>query len=238
MILERVGASLFDENCYVVAAGREAVVVDPGPGTAAAIRSVLERHGLELGCVLLTHGHPDHVWDAAAVAGDSPVLVPGPDLYRLDDPLAGMEALGPLAAVLGAWRRPARAEALPDRFLAGGGAEVVPGVALRSLPSPGHTEGSTIHFLAARWPDDVARWVGAETPSDGGPHPLALTGDVVFRGSVGRTDLPGGDPEVMAWTLRTLVQVVDPRTWLLPGHGPGTTMARERVTNPFLATRR
>jgi len=61
---------------------------------------------------------------------------------------------------------------------------------------------------------------------------------VVFRGSIGRTDLPGGDPDVMEWTLRTLRQVVDPGAWLLPGHGPATTMAHELATNPYLARRR
>lgn len=238
VILERVGSALFDENCYVIAAGtgQPAVVVDPGVGSAAAVAAVLARHQLFVGVVLLTHGHPDHVWDAAAVAGEGPVLVPSPDLYRMDDPLAGLGALGDLTGMLGPWQRPVGIETIADGLFHGGGAEVVPGVVVRSLPAPGHTEGSTIHFLAGTWPDDVAAW--ATTTAGRENQVVALTGDVIFRGSVGRTDLPGGDDDVMAWTLRTLRQVIEPGTWLLPGHGPATTMAHELATNPFLATRR
>lgn len=239
MILERIVAEVFGENCYFLAAdpSTTAVVVDPGSGTAPAVGNALERHGLTLGCVLLTHGHPDHVWDAAAVAGVAPVYIAEPDLYRLENPLAGSPlALGMVGLFPQPWTRPANVQTLGPEFFAGGGSELVPGVALRALPAPGHTEGSTVYFLDAEWPGAVAQWVGE--PAAHGIQPLALTGDVIFRGSIGRVDLPGGDADVMMWTLRTLKQVVDPRTWLLPGHGQGTTMAHELATNPFLASRR
>lgn len=237
MIVERIVADVFSENCYVLAAGEgaPAVVVDPGAGTADAVLAVRESHGLSLGCVLLTHGHPDHVWDAAAVAGDAPVYVSAPDRYRLKDPLGSSTAVT-MALFAGPWQCPVDVRELPAEHFAGEGAPLVPGITIRSLPAPGHTEGSTIHFLHARWPAAVASWVGEDDTAE--PWPLALTGDVVFRGSIGRVDLPGGDADVMAWTLRTLKQVVDPRTWLLPGHGPGSTMSTELLTNPFLAARR
>ncbi|MGM0386342.1 MAG: MBL fold metallo-hydrolase [Actinomycetota bacterium] len=236
MIVERIVADALSENCYLLAGSGTSVVVDPGSGTAWAIRDLHERHGLTLGCVLLTHAHPDHVWDAAEVAGEAPVYVPAPDRPRLEDPLGGTTP--ELLAVLGldGWHRPANVRELGSAFFEGGGAELVPGVAVRAVPAPGHTEGSSVYLLSGTWPAHVAGWVGA-TPSDE-PQPLALTGDVVFRGSVGRTDLPGGEANVMAWSLRTLRQVVDPRTWILPGHGPGSTWRHELATNPFLAARR
>lgn len=220
----------------MLAVGGRSVVVDPGSGVAEAVRQLHERHDLTLGCVLLTHGHPDHVWDAAEVAGDAPVLVPAPDASRLDDPLEGTPAELRSMLGLGAWHRPRNVQHLGAEFFAGGGAEVIPGLAMRALPAPGHTEGSTVYFLRADWPRQVADWVGASSPDES--HGLALMGDVVFRGAIGRTDLPGGDAEVMTATLRTLTQVVDPQTWLLPGHGPGSIWAHELATNPFLAFRR
>jgi glyoxylase-like metal-dependent hydrolase (beta-lactamase superfamily II) len=236
VIVERIVADALSENCYVLAGSGTSVVIDPGGGTAGPVREVHERHGLSLGCVLLTHAHPDHVWDVAEVAGDAPVHVPSPDRYRLEDPLGGTPP--DLLAALGleGWRRPTNIQELDGAFFEGGGAELVPGVVLRAVPAPGHTEGSSVYLLSGMWPPHVAAWVGA--PSSEEPRPLALTGDVVFRGSVGRTDLPGGDANVMAWTLRTLRQVIDPRTWLLPGHGPGTTWHHELTTNPFLVSRR
>nr|NLD39753.1 MBL fold metallo-hydrolase [Actinomycetales bacterium] len=235
MILQRFVTDVFSENCYVVAdeEHRQAVVVDPGGGIAATVLRALEESGLELGAVLLTHGHPDHVWDAAEVAGDLPVYVAEPDLYRLEDPVGPPSPLSNTMrqAFPTPYRRPLDVRVLPDALLAGGGAELVPGVSIRALAAPGHTEGSTLYFLAGEWSDAVSSAAGAPAGTTG----LVLCGDVVFRGSVGRTDLPGGDHEVMLWTLRTLKQVIDPAAMLFPGHGPGTTMAQELRHNPFLA---
>lgn len=233
MIVERVVADVLSENCYILAGSGSAVVVDPGSGTAPAVAQILARRGLTVGCVLLTHGHPDHVWDAAAVAGDAPVHIPAPDRHRLEDPLAWTTPEVRAALELPDWRRPVDIRGLDAAHFADGGAEIVPGVTVRALPAPGHTEGSTVYFLGGTWPGEVAAWVGA--PPSQERRTLALVGDVVFRGSIGRSDLPGGDPDVMTWTLRTLRQVVDPTTWVLPGHGPGTTWAHELATNPFLA---
>lgn len=235
VILTRIVATVFGENCYLLAGedSGTAVVVDPGAGTAAHVRAELQRRGLTLGCVLLTHGHPDHVWDAAAVAGDAPVYVSEPDLARLDDPFALRHAQTDVMRMQfpGQWTRPAGVQVLPGEFFAGGGAELVPGIAVRALAAPGHTEGCTVYFLAGMLDEAGAAMAGAEA----GQHLLALTGDVIFRDSIGRTDLPGGDATVMEWTLRTLRQAIDPATLLFPGHGPATTMERELHHNPFLS---
>ncbi|MDO5495887.1 MAG: MBL fold metallo-hydrolase [bacterium] len=234
MILQRLISDVFAENCYLLASSenRQAVVVDPGSGIAPHVAEALENHGLELAAVLLTHGHPDHVWDAAEVAGDKPVYIAEPDAYRLDDPLVHQSPLTPvLRQVLPfPYRRPENVQLLPPHLLEGGGAELVPGIPLRALPAPGHSEGSTIFFLGGEWDASTVEMAGAEP----GTRSLVLTGDVLFRGSIGRTDLPGGDPEVMTWTLRTLRQVIAPDSMIFPGHGEATTMRHELATNPFL----
>lgn len=245
VILERIVAGVFGENCYLLVpeatarpGRRRALVVDPGAGVADAVAELLERFDAELGAVLLTHAHADHVWDCAAVAGDAPVYVPAPDRYRLADPLGQTSVLTHelLRQLPGPWKPPATVRTLPDALLQGGGAELLPGIHIRALPAPGHTEGSTLYFLNSRWPGHVAQWLGRPTTTtEGATQALVFSGDVLFRGSVGRTDLPGGDAEVMAWTLRTLKQAVDPDTWVMPGHGPATTMDHELLTNPFLS---
>ncbi|WP_127127747.1 MBL fold metallo-hydrolase [Georgenia sp. SYP-B2076] len=238
MLLLRTTAPVFDAHCYVIAAaeGGDALVVDPGAGAADGVAELLERYRLGVGAVVLTHAHADHVWDAAAVAGPAPVYVAAPDLYRLDDPAA---ALGePLATTFlqlagTPWRRPETVVPLPSATLAGGGGLLVPGVVVRALPAPGHTEGSTV--LLVRGEVDAPRLLPADVaPDDDGTHLLALCGDVVFARSVGRTDLPGGDEREMSATLRTLVRALPPTTVLLPGHGAVSLLSRERTTNPYL----
>lgn len=216
MNIEVLKAAIFDANCYVLweSEGQKALIVDPGPGTADQVESLLADKGLEVGAVLLTHGHVDHVWDAKRVSGDAvPVYIPQADAYWLSDPLGGLqmraEALG-----LGPWEAPSLVEGLTSQTF-----NPVPGLTLRLVPAPGHSPGSSLFLIA----------VGADQ------QPLALSGDVIFAGSVGRTDLPGGDEWVMRETLRTLSDVLDPATVLLPGHGEPTRWKEELETNPYVA---
>ena len=214
MNLEVLRGALFDANCYVMwlPGASEALVVDPGPGTATQVAQVLSREGLTPGAVLLTHGHIDHVWEVAQVAGDAPVFIPAGDAFMLEDP-AGLLGLRGATLGLGEWVEPANVVEL--------GAETfnpLPGLAMRVVPAPGHSPGSALFLFSP-------------TPGDG---PAALSGDVIFAGSIGRSDLPGGDAKVMDETLRTLVDVVDPATILFPGHGPQTQWGHEQSTNPFV----
>lgn len=235
MIFLRHSNTTLQANCYILADEnqRVALVVDPGAKSAPWVQSALETHGLSLGAILLTHAHADHCWDAPAIAGEgAPVYVAQPDMYRLDDPAhyTGFSA-SPFERESGRkWEKPACADEIPPALFVGGGAELVPGIVLRAIPMPGHTEGSTIFlFGGAITPDEEAPQL-PDTVSE----QYLLTGDVLFAGSVGRTDLPGGDEREMISSLRTLSQIIAPDTVFFPGHGPASTIAKEAETNFYL----
>ncbi len=232
----------FGANCVVIApdGATEVVVVDPSHGVLDRLDAVLADVGAVVGAVLCTHGHPDHVWDAAAAArhglgagegAQVPVWCPGPDLPRFDDPLAWVP-MAPAAMDL-VWERPTDIRAMPM-----GSIELVPGVAMAMVPAPGHTQGSAVFvFRSGLTVIDGLSDAGVAGPlvqDRRDDVAWALTGDVIFRDSVGRTDLPGGDETQMRHTLRTLATTIDPATVLIPGHGPLTTMQRELMVNPPL----
>lgn len=221
-----IPAALFGAKCYLIWNRDEpdapVLVVDPGPGTASTVADELERAGRSAGAILLTHGHVDHIWDAATVSkanGDVPVYLPGPDFIFMDDPVAqlGFSGIDAAQMGLGPWTRPATLTEIGELTFS-----PVPGVAVRAIPTPGHSPGSAVFLLG----------------SSSQPTPLALSGDVVFAGTVGRTDLPHGDETEMRQSLRTLANVLDPQTLLLPGHGAQTVWAEEMNTNPFVVRAR
>jgi glyoxylase-like metal-dependent hydrolase (beta-lactamase superfamily II) len=218
-------ATAFATNCYVVApgAGQECVVVDPGIGVLDPLADVLARHRLRPAAVLLTHGHLDHVYSVTPVCGGHgvPALVHGDDRYRLADPLATLDPA--LVAMLEAqfgrsaqWVEPEDVRTVADDEVL-----EVAGLTLRVAHAPGHTEGSVMFALPGA-PQDV----------DAGS--TVLSGDVLFAGSIGRTDLPGGDMAAMLASLRDKVLTLPDDAHVLPGHGPVTSIARERATNPYL----
>lgn len=221
-------AAAFGTNCYVLATGvgQECVVVDPGIGVTDALGEVLREHRLRPSAVLLTHGHVDHVYSVTPVCGgDLGAYIHKDDRYRLTDPLSGLDPqlLAMFEQQFGqaaTWREPS------DVIAIEGGARLeLAGLSLDVLHAPGHTEGSVMFGLDGI-PDGV--------PDDAACTTTMLTGDVLFAGSIGRTDLPGGSAEAMTASLRDVVLPLPDETLVLPGHGPGSTMARERATNPYL----
>jgi glyoxylase-like metal-dependent hydrolase (beta-lactamase superfamily II) len=222
-------AAVAGTNCYVLApaAGEECLIIDPGVGVTGQLAEILLEHRLRPAAVLLTHGHFDHVYSVTPVCGSAAVAayIHGEDRYRLKDPLSN---LGPAMIALferqfglkAGWQEPT--DVLP---LVDGQSLTIAGLDLRVLHAPGHTEGSVI-FTLPEVPDDLA--------ADAGVRSTVLSGDVLFAGSIGRTDLAGGDGAAMNRSLRDVILPLADDVLVLPGHGPASTMARERVTNPYL----
>ena len=219
MLLLTLVAPVLGTNCYVVApdGGRECVVIDPGIGVDEQLEKAFAEHGVEPAAVLVTHGHLDHTYTLSELCRrrDLPVHLHQDDVYRLSDPLG---SLGPqlaqqFAQFADGWTVPA--DVRP--FTAADTELELAGVGLRAIHAPGHTEGSTLYYL----------------PGDGG---VVFTGDVLFAGTVGRTDLPGGDDALMRATLTRLASddELPGLTTVRPGHGPASTLDRERASNPYL----
>lgn len=237
MLVLTVQATAFAASCYIVASapGEPCLVLDPGAGTAAAVERLVGEHGLAPVAVAASHGHPDHIWDAAALVArwDVPFYLGQADLDRLADPAGALgRGLGEMfAAMAGSpWHPPAGAEPYPEASL-----DVLPGLPLAILPAPGHTPGSTVLVAPGASSSESAlppTVTGRPLPATSA---VAFTGDVLFAGSVGRVDLPGGDGPTMAATLSRLLETLPAGAWLLPGHGPISTLGVERARNPYLA---
>ncbi len=245
MLFSAIPDTLVGTNCYVVATGRgeECLVVDPGFDVLPRLREQLAELRLRPAAVLLTHGHADHVWSVTPVCrsgGSSgtgvPALLHGGDRYRLTDPLAGLSAplLGMLQQAFGPsvrWDEPDDVRDLADEQVL-----EVAGLSLRVQHAPGHTEGSAVFTLdgtptafGGALAGSPALAAAAEASSS-----TLLSGDVLFAGSIGRCDLPGGDLAAMERSLRDVVVPMPDDRLVLPGHGPATTIGRERATNPYL----
>jgi hydroxyacylglutathione hydrolase len=209
-------------NCWVVApaAGEPCVIVDPGKDAVGGIDEVLREHRLRPVAVLLTHGHIDHVWSVVPVCGARgiPAYLHPDDLDMLTDPMAGIS--GQTRDLLASMSGGLLPSAEPDdvRPLTDGLTLEIAGLELAVDHAPGHTRGSVMFRRAA----------SADEP------PLLLSGDVLFEGSIGRTDLPGGDHAAMLTSLASKVLPLDDDTVVLPGHGGTTTIGRERIANPYL----
>lgn len=215
MLIESVVAEGFATNCYVVAsgAGSECVVVDPGIGVTAGVEEIVERHRLRPVAVMLTHGHFDHTFSVVPVAGARGVnayVHPG-DRAQLRDPFAALPPQFEAMAAGLAWSEPADVAELPAD-----GVVTLAGIDFSVDHAPGHTPGSVLF-----------RATGPEAA-------YCLSGDVLFAGSIGRTDFPGGDNAAMERSLAEKILPLDDDTVVLPGHGPATTIGAERRTNPFL----
>lgn len=220
MLIAGFPAGPFETNCWVLAPGanHEAVVIDPGMDSRAGIEQVLAEHHLRPVAVILTHGHLDHMWSVLPVCDgyDIPAWIHPRDRHLLADPWAGVsgETRAMFASVVGA---ASFAEPSEVRELADGSTIDIAGMSFAADHAPGHTEGSTAFRLMQ---------TGAE--------PLMLSGDLLFAGAIGRTDLPGGDPRAMVDSLARVVLSQPDEMLVLPGHGPTTTIGTERRVNPFL----
>jgi glyoxylase-like metal-dependent hydrolase (beta-lactamase superfamily II) len=206
-------AGSWGTNCYLVAPGpgEQCVVVDPGHEAAAGVADLVREHGLQPVAVLLTHGHIDHTFSVVPVCGryGVPAYIHPADRGQLADPGSG---LGVASAEMFAGMEFAEPDDVVE--LTGHDTITLAGIDFTVDHAPGHTRGS------------VTFRVGAD---------VMFSGDLLFQGSIGRTDLPGGSYDEI---LDSLVRVVLPLPDELPvmsGHGAATTIGAERATNPFLA---
>jgi len=199
----------FEQNCTLLwdEATRQAAVVDPG-GDAEDILAAVEERQLKVEKLLLTHGHIDHAGGAAELARRLGVPIEGP--HRDDG--YWLEQLPEQCLMFGF---PATPALEPDRWLTEGDTVTVGGETLEVVHTPGHTPGH-VCFLHA-------------------PSQLALVGDVLFAGSIGRTDFPGGRHAALIASIREKLFPRGDAFRFIPGHGPMSTFGEERRTNPFVA---
>lgn len=212
MLIAGFPAGSFATNCYVLATGpgSECVVVDPGQDATDGVADLVAEHRLKPVAVLLTHGHIDHIWSVVPVCGahDVPAYIHPADRALLSDPARGLGPAG-LALLAGLTLTE------PDDVRELG---IDPVISLAGMDftvdlTPGHTPGSVTFRLG-----DAA----------------LLSGDLIFAGSIGRTDLPGGNFDHLMDSLVRVILPLPDQLAVLPGHGPATTVGAERATNRYL----
>ena len=201
----------FQQNCSIVwcEKTRAAALIDPG-GDVERILAVVERESLRLEKILVTHAHIDHAGAVATLAAARDLPIEGPheeDKFWID-----------LLPEQGArYGFPPAAAFTPDRWLSGGDRVQVGEEELEVLHCPGHTPGHVVFFHRALQ--------------------VAFVGDVLFQGSIGRTDFPRGDHATLLASIRQNLWPLGDAVSFVPGHGPTSTFGQERQTNPFVADR-
>ncbi len=221
MLVVGFPAAVFGTNCWVLAPGpgEQCVVVDPGGGVLDRLGEIFAEHRLSPAAVVLTHGHLDHTLSVTPLCGSRgiPAYVHGSDVDQLRDPLAWLsQGSREMFAATLRWQEPDDVRPMND-----GDVLDLAGVLLRVSHAPGHTAGSVMFGI-----DD-----GGDA-TEGAP--VCLSGDVLFAGAIGRTDLRGGSWDAMRTSLRTKVLPLPDATVVLPGHGEPTTIGAERAANPYL----
>lgn len=208
LTVEGYTLGVFQSNCYIAAAkdGTTAVLIDAGQDADQVIPERLTGLGVTLEAILLTHGHLDHIWGAAAIADAAgvPTYIHPADRSMVDDPGAALGRMG-----LDKFEIAVPADV---RDLADGDAFDFGGLKIETKHTPGHTPGHCVFV------------------TDG----IVFSGDLIFAGSIGRTDLPGGSFEQLMESIRREILPLDDEVVILSGHGPETSVGAERRSNPFV----
>jgi glyoxylase-like metal-dependent hydrolase (beta-lactamase superfamily II) len=204
---------MFGTNCWVIASGKgsESIIVDPGmPDISAEIELIVSEEGLKPVAALMTHGHLDHTFSITALADGYgiPAYIHSEDRRFITDP-AGIHDVQ-FRQTISAM---SFAEPKDTRTLRDGELLNLVGISIKAIHAPGHTRGSLMFLLNDEY---------------------LLSGDVLFAGTIGRTDQPTGSAADMKETLRKKILPLDDAIEVLPGHGPQTTIENERKRNPYL----
>ena len=220
MLIDRIIAPYFETNCWILAlgTGQECIIVDPGmaqPNLVNEIEQKVSELKLKPVAVFITHGHLDHTFSVLPLTKQVPMrtFVTGDDRFLLTDPMGALDRGGVGEQFLTAFGLEKFKE--PDEIveLEDFSTFEVAGMKITSIFAPGHTKGSVIFTV-----DDKQ----------------LISGDVLFAGSIGRTDLPTGSASQMRKTLRDRILTLPDSLNVLPGHGGQTTIGTERVRNPYL----
>jgi len=207
LIHEILPVGLLQCNCSIFGdeQSREAIVVDPGDDISS-IREILERHQLRVKAIVITHAHIDHIGGAAKLKA-----LTGAPIYMNEDDQPLYDNIDQQAAWLG--MRPPEQSSI-DVAARDGDKLSLAGTEFHIIHTPGHTQGS------------LSLWIPAENK--------LVAGDTLFRDSIGRTDLPGGNYNQILRSIADKLLVLPDEAVVVPGHGPNTTIGRERAINPFL----
>ena len=218
MLLEVVVAPYFQTNCWIFAPKRnsECFIVDPGianPNLMAAIKEVINRNNLKPIASLITHGHLDHTFSVVPFCSEYPALIHSIDRRLLLDPFRALQAGGMSAQIMSELGVTRFTEPQEVRELKDLESFEIAGFKIEVSHAPGHTAGSAMFNVDGAY---------------------LISGDVLFAGGIGRTDMPTGSAQEMRNSLRNKILPLDDELIVLPGHGPQTTIARERRSNPYL----
>ncbi len=204
---------MFGTNCWVIASGKgsECIIVDPGmPDISAEIELIISEEGLKPVAALMTHGHLDHTFSITPLADGYgiPAYIHSEDRRFIADPAGIHDAQFRQTISAMSFSEPKDTRTLRD-------GEILDllGISIKSIHAPGHTRGSLMFLLNDEY---------------------LLSGDVLFSGTIGRTDQPTGSASDMKETLRKKILPLSDAIEVLPGHGPQTTIENERKRNPYL----
>ena len=220
MLIERVVAPYFETNCWILSTGSnsECVIVDPGmdkPDLVSAILEKVSKHNLTPVAAIITHGHIDHFFSLVPLSKEVALttFISKADRYLLSDPLKSLMQNGPAKQLLESFGARDFSEPTDLIEVADFTSFEVAGLQIESISAPGHTKGSMMFTVNDE---------------------QLISGDVLFAGSIGRTDLPTGSASEMRKTLKERVLTLKDHLNVLPGHGQQTTIANERRNNPYL----
>ena len=220
MLVDRVIAPYFETNCWILATGigQECIIVDPGIAKPNLVKNILEKvseHNLKPAAILITHGHLDHIFSVLPLSKEIPMrtFITGADRFLLTDPTGAIDKGGVSEQLIAAFggdkfKEPSGVVEVEDFSLF-----EIAGLEIGAIFAPGHTKGSVLYTV---------------------DNQQLISGDVLFAGSIGRTDMPTGSASDMRKTLRERVLTLPDELNVLPGHGGQTTIAIERVRNPYL----